>query len=77
MLPVDVPRDDGGRAARARGRVPRRRRPPNRPAAGRVPEVSAARSRAGELKIARALEGLDVAVVQLDAALLVNVNTRG
>ena len=31
----------------------------------------------GELKIMRALEGLDVAVVELDADLLLNVNTPG
>ena len=31
----------------------------------------------GELSIARAIEDLDVAVVQLDEGLLVNVNTPG
>ena len=87
--PTDVSRGAAGRhAARDARAAPRARRrrardvavPQTRPAAGRLPARrrcprSSARLAAGELALRDAIAGLDAAMVELDAALLVNVNT--
>jgi molybdopterin-guanine dinucleotide biosynthesis protein A len=49
--------------------------PQTGPLPGAYRKTALAALERGELSIRRALEGLDVAVVQLDPALLVNVNT--
>jgi molybdopterin-guanine dinucleotide biosynthesis protein A len=75
VLPVDCP----GMTARALRELADACRDAAVPQTGPLPgafrKTALAALESGELSLRRALEGLDVAVVELDAALLVNVNT--
>jgi molybdopterin-guanine dinucleotide biosynthesis protein A len=77
VLPVDMPWMTAGALLRLAAACRDAAVPQTGPLPGAYRKSALPALTRGELSIARAIEDLDVAVVELDEALLVNVNTPG
>jgi molybdenum cofactor guanylyltransferase len=75
VVPVDMPRLTAGSLRALAAACRDAAVPPTGPLPGAYRKTALPALESGELSIRRAIAGLDVAVVDLDAALLVNVNT--